>query len=1465
MQYQKSKQDQKDQRHRKARSPEYMIDSDLGEMNYAEPYGNQFVSPMIMKGEQSIDTNEQMQRGEPQQQPSLQGTIFQIKNELRNRMDMAQLIKENPIESLEVNIPTMEHKSKSPKTINIGATKEEIEYNIKTLNARKSPKNIRNQQFQPSSDNLLGQESYPQNEVQIQGLPDYRNQRQISFNPKGIILRSPNAPKRFKEFVYLPQDRSEENLGSPSNQMSPNINYEEMNNSGAGSRKGEEQEQNLQYSTTNKNLIRSNTGNIFTTKPNQQIKATSGRQKILTNLSGSGNSIEDLPDKYKKSLNNNMTVGEVKRIMRRFTKIYDPSKNNNGALLGSTQVTVPGGQDELFNSRYQVLSKMNRLSNILLSNRNRSPIIGEDKRKSLLSRSRSRSISRESLDKSIKEKSVKKPRNKFLYVSLAMLSSKGPNTEDRVILRKMRMEKGGVVDLAQEQRKKTKYKIRQVFRKAQKPSNLHLNPKYREKAAKIIQDWWKELKVLNSDRLKKIILIQSVYRGKWVRKNMYDLLYLNYLYICFCKKIEKVLLTNLRPYVFGKLFYDEKHKKDALINLILKKDENVLRPYWRHWLKAIKSQYLLNEASRRLVQIRSNKENKLSILLAFFNKWKYMCRIGVPPADYDYGEYNPNYDNTYPSNKLNGFFNILDATNKYAKQKAMDKILDKVLNYLTIKAKRNKLLKLLAKKPIYERILLRKKLYFWYRQMVNSQLSFSSQDKIKVYEMKQKIFSLTITSTIKRVYRRITKIYFYKIFVTIPELPVKKVKSINDLIKQKLDNKEDFEEGVEEEYEIDGKIYTVVRNKNDLIVIDDKGEQKVIQNYKDIPKKKKFPYKKQHKIVVEKGEPESGNEPYEESSDKVEEPERDYIKKRKKDEGDIEGESLSDGEKPKHKKKRKSKLEESLEGEEEPEKEEVGKEIKKKKRPTSEIIKDKKGLKKPKREMGESIHESEELSEGKTESIEEGQKPKKKYPKGEEPKGKHGKKPKKGTKYEEEEEEDSERRPRFKEPSKHKKISRPESEDEISTRHHKKPKRRSDIIEEIITTKEGKKIIRKIQKEPSSSEEEYTERIIEETDSDGNITRKKIKVPIKKKPKDKRPKDKHEVEEEEPSEEIDKRTGKPKKVTKKPKTKKIKTKDGRIVEIPVEEEPSDEYDEASGGKRPKTLPKKPKKTKYVNRDGEIVEEEEPSEESAEAQPKKPTKYTKPKTVDKRKKPKEDEYEEPSDKKDKTKTKKIPKKPKTKFIKIDGKLVEVLVPSEEEPSEGIEEITDKKKPTKKPTKKPKTKIIKTKDGKIMEVPVEEEPSEEPSEEIDQKRKPETKKKTKPKKPKKKIYVTKDGEEIEIEEEPSEQEPSDEIYDDIKRKRKPKSVAKKPKKRVYTTKDGEIIEIEEKPSEEEPSEETREKPSKSMPKKIERKPKKKKYITKDGEEIEIEEMPSQEEPSEEQIKEKPKTTKIPQKTI
>ena len=1133
MQYQKHKPEEKKKKHRRARSPENE-DSDLGEMNYADPIGNQYISSNAQE-EQNLDFNEQQTAPV---QPSLQGTISQIKNELKSRMELAQIMKENPIESLEVNIPKLEPKSKSPKTINIGDTKEDIEYNIRTLNTRKSPTNIRNRQNMPSSDNLSGTDApYQQGgEVQIQGLPDYRNQRQISFNPKGVILRSPNAPQRFKEFVYMPNERSEENIRSPSNQMSPNINYEEMNNSGMGSRKAEELE--------TKNILKTNTGNIFAPNINQQRKPTSGKQKILANLSAS--SIEEFQDKYKKSLNNNMNMGEVKRIMRRFTKIYDPNKNNNGALLGSTQVTLPGGQDEVFNSRYRVLAKMNRLSNILLSNRNRSPMVSYN-RASLLNRSKSRSLSRESLDKSIREKSVKKPRNKFLYVSLAMLSSKGPSAEDRIILRKMRMERGGVVDLAQEQRKKAKYKIRQVFRNVRPNSLYHMNPKYREKAAKIIQDWWRELKIVTSDRLKKIILIQSVYRGKWIRKNMYDLLYLNYLYICFCKKIEKVLLSNLRPYVFGKLFYKEKHKKELLTDIITRKDENLLRPYWNQWLKAIKSQHLLNEASRKLLQIRSNKENKLSILLAFFNKWKYICRIGLPKEPEDKDELIPDYNKVMPTGKLKCLVNILDATNKYTKQKAMDKILSKVMKYLTIQAKKTKLLKLLAKKPIYEKILLRKKLYLWYRQMVNSTLSFSSEDKLKVYEMKQKIFSLTFISTIKRVYRRIKRTYFRKLqILNIPMLSEKKYKSIYDLIRDKIENDSDFQEGVEETYEVDGKVITVIKKRNDLIIIDDTGEKSKLENYKDIVNKKRYPLMKKDGLIQkkEKGH-ESGLEPYEGSEEQQE-----Y-----EDQGTKKG---------------------------------------KKKRPSSEIS------------------------------------------------GKEIKRKKKKEKEEEEyeEDEDGERKSRF---------------GLVEEKVKKKKPKGKGIIEEIYTRKKEGKIIetRTKKKIPSEEEDEYTEKIVKEVDSDGVVRKKKIKVPKPKKPKDKYTKQ----EEEEENEEIEDMR-KPKKITKKPKDE----QEGSIEEL----------DSATGGKRPKTIPKKHMQKKYINKNGEIVEEEEePSEESEVL--KKDDKYQKkPKTIDKKRKP--GKYEEEIQKYKK------PVKVK-KLIDENGEEIEV---EEGEYDKDIDRI--KPKGTEKPKKK-----------------------------------------------------------------------------------------------------------------------------------------------------------------------------------
>ena len=331
------------------------------------------------------------------------------------------------------------------------------------------------------------------------------------------------------------------------------------------------------------------------------------------------------------------------------------NRNNNGVLIESSQVTVPGASDDIFTNRFKVLSKMNRLSNILLSKKKRSPVkYEENSNLNLRSRSKSRSKSRSPLSIGTHERSgspfmKKMPHNKFLYVSLAMLSSKGPKTEDRIILRKMRLDKGGVVDLAQEERKKKyKYKIKKISKNTAGISFYHTNPKYREIAAKIIQEWWAELKVLYAKKLKKIVLIQSVFRGKWVRKNMYDLLYLNYLYICFCRKIEKALSTHIRPIIFYKLFEHKKIDSLLLRKIILKKEKRdniqIILPFWNKWVSIIRNQNLRNRLGKQLIDIRSHKENKLNILLAFFNKWRYLTKISnIAPGQ---------NINIYPLNKI---------------------------------------------------------------------------------------------------------------------------------------------------------------------------------------------------------------------------------------------------------------------------------------------------------------------------------------------------------------------------------------------------------------------------------------------------------------------------------------------------------------------------------------------------------------------------------------------------------------------------------------------------------------------------------------------------------------------------------------------------------------------------------------------------------------------------------------------
>ena len=765
--------------------------SNLGEMAYMNPIGNQ------IRSSRSI--------------------VQTVENDLRDRLDIDQLKEEeSPIKTIIVNMPRGNNNNdtnnysqmRSPR--NTRNSKEKNVYNIKTVNPIQKINN--NNNYQTSTNPQL----IDSRNMNINSSNDSGQYHQFVFDPK-IYIRQSKSPKLINSLndnYYNNNIKSQRGGKIPLNNMSPNLNnYEDINSS-----ERIFDENNINNMNNNKkynnNLSSNYKQNIPVTMPPEY------NTKKLKKLKYSNNNVfdDEINNKYTNRMNQSISPNDIKKIMKRFTRIYDPLKNSNGMLIESSQVVVPGASDDIFTNRYKVLSKMNRLSTILLSKKKKS-LNKYQENTNLNKRSLSRSKSPKTLSIKLTERARstspymnKMPHNKFLFVSLAMISTKGPNVEDRIILRRMRMEKGGVVDLAQEERKKQKYKIKKIMKNKNNIKLYHTNPKYREIAAKIIQEWWKELKLIFNKRLKKIILIQSVFRGKWVRKNMYDLLYLNYLYICFCRKIEKVLSNNVRPYVFDKLYIYKKGQIDALKNIIKKQEKKhnneLMSMYLKKWYSFIKQQNKKDKLGKQLVDIRSHKENKLNILLAFFNKWRYMTKISNLPPGKSY--------NIYPLNKLNGLCKIMDAAKKYIQKKALCKIIKQLIKYLSAKVRENLLNKIITKKGEYIKNILRNNLYLWYSKILKFKKVLNEQEEKRLREIRIKIFKILLKNIARHLNERILRKYLMRIYYS--AYPEEINKYVLYEILRKINTKE-LSKKKEMIIKIQGKKYKLKKIKKDLKII----------------------------------------------------------------------------------------------------------------------------------------------------------------------------------------------------------------------------------------------------------------------------------------------------------------------------------------------------------------------------------------------------------------------------------------------------------------------------------------------------------------------------------------------------------------------------------------------------------------------------------------------------------------------
>ena len=710
-------------------------ESGYGEMLYLDPNDvnfrrNQAMSP-VTEGRQS-----QIQARSPNNRFG-QSVLAAVRSELNERNDTAQVMGRSPLPTLNVTLENKrrERLERSPKTINIGDTEKDIEYNIRTLNPRRSPKNINMAMNNNTMYNTNTNYNEPGNiflDQPMQSGSFLQGQGETSTyqgSPMAGMSMLQNKPSNdylngnSREITYSMNPRDlREPLPNLMNKMSPNKNVDDESSS-ENNNKGNDTATQLKDLKTqmdrNANMAH-NDGDGMIEQPSTVIQ--SDIRKMEEYAKG-------------RESRETMTEGEIKKLVRQMTKGYDPRKGTEGRLISTSQTIIPGANEEIFNDRYKVLQKMNKLSTILLA-KNRGSVGGSPDQ--TLNRSieeQRKTFDRNTLNSTIPGRSRRNtlnrsPQNKFLYLSLAMISSKGPNCEDRIILRKMRFDKGGVVDLAQEaQKKKNKFTVKKVQRKSIAGGSrgyMNYNPKYREKAAKVVQGWWRDLKERYQKILDKIILIQSAWRGRWLRKYIYDIIYLSFLHQRFCDILEKVMVSHVRPIVWEELFGYKKWAKERLARLLLEKDKRFtflrLRPWFNRWRDAAKFLSKRNLKSKRLVNKKELDEKNKKLMSKYFNEWALRSNL--------IKFIGKTRDLEAQKKKFYGVMNLFNGTKNLFKRTGLKTVDPKIKSYLAKRIRNNAIKALILKSPKYSTLVKRKYFNKWNNQT----------GKMKLKDFKNKVF-----------------------------------------------------------------------------------------------------------------------------------------------------------------------------------------------------------------------------------------------------------------------------------------------------------------------------------------------------------------------------------------------------------------------------------------------------------------------------------------------------------------------------------------------------------------------------------------------------------------------------------------------------------------------------------------------------------------------------------------------------
>jgi hypothetical protein len=188
--------------------------------------------------------------------------------------------------------------------------------------------------------------------------------------------------------------------------------------------------------------------------------------------------------------------------------------------------------------------------------------------------------------------------------------------------------KGGIVDLYQirianvTSPSKNKYEVRNIFRSKENRINKKDSAnkvKYnKDNAARTIQRWWKNVLKTYKKACNKIIKIQSVYRGHFLRAHLFYIFYINYMLQAFINKIETKVRENVLPNVFNYLRNNYGQMFNAKIRLI-----NIIRIQ-----KAVK-RFFNRKNQTKLSQFRKKLLSEVSKAVSLIKKYVYKTLISV--------------------------------------------------------------------------------------------------------------------------------------------------------------------------------------------------------------------------------------------------------------------------------------------------------------------------------------------------------------------------------------------------------------------------------------------------------------------------------------------------------------------------------------------------------------------------------------------------------------------------------------------------------------------------------------------------------------------------------------------------------------------------------------------------------------------------------------------------------------------